>query len=193
MYSAKQYKYGKIFRDMGWPHFEQSVPWDSLEQYAKDNWAKMFANEDGKERPDVMKKVLEMARKEEDYANYSFVSTEEDVDYVRIINEAPEGTPFILVETRTRTNQAKEWHLFIHNDVLQNPLAQGVYVGDELTHPLIKTLGPEWGYEDCVSGHLENYRCISGDGATPGYVKQQVVSVKRLLNVKNTKTFVSFL
>ena len=124
--------------------------------------------------------------------NYSFVAAWEDVDYMRILKEAPEGTPFVLVETQTRNKQAKDWYLFIHQDILSNEKAQGVIVGGRKCVSTIKTISSTWGHEDSDTAP-DTYRFISGDGAIPGYIKQQVEAVKRALNPKDTRVVVTML
>ncbi len=140
----------------------------------------------------ALKEIVEKEFGMESDRNYSFVAAWEDVDYMRILKEAPEGTPFVLVETQTRTRQAKDWYLFIHQDILSNEKVQGLIVGGRNCVSLIKTISPTWGHEDNDTVPV-TYRFISGDGAIPGYIKQQVEAVKRALNPKDTKTKVSFL
>jgi hypothetical protein len=122
---------------------------------------------------------------------YIFVAAYEEVDYPRVLREAPEGTPFILVETQTRTKQAKDYELFIHNSILTDERVQGLTVGNQGTLRHITTISPTWGHNDDIDGLP--YRYIGGDGAIPGYIKQQVEAVKRLLNPKDTRNVVTFL
>jgi hypothetical protein len=109
---------------------------------------------------------------------YSFVAKEEDVDYTRIVREAPKGTPFILVEERSRDNQAKNWALFVHVSVLNDSrLGLVTYWGDK--------------WEDEPSTH--DYRYVRRLGAFPGLLRKEIDSIKRSLNPKNTKTVVTLL
>lgn len=140
----------------------------------------------------AVKAIVEKEFGMESDRNYSFVAAWEDVDYMRILKEAPEGTPFVLVETQTRNKQAKDWYLFIHRDILSNEKTQGLIVGRDKALKRVTTVSPAWGHEDKETV-LSTYRYIAGEGAIPGYVKQQIESVKRALNPKNTKTRVSFL
>ncbi len=122
---------------------------------------------------------------------YSFVSRKEDVDYDRVLRESPRGTQFILVEERTRKNQAISWTLLVHSSVLNDERIQGVQLGHDLTMSSVKTIGPKWGYDEVESTKLYSYRAISGDGSVPGYVKKGIDNIKRALNEKNTKTVVT--
>ena len=109
---------------------------------------------------------------------YEFVSREEDIDFNRILREAPKGTNFILVEARTRDNsRVKEWALLIHNSVLTNPLVQG--------------FSPEWGEDEVASTKLFSYRVTGGEGKAPGKIKKQIEDIKKALNPKDTKTVVT--
>lgn len=122
---------------------------------------------------------------------YTFVAANEDVDFNRIIAEAPKDTKFILVEERTRTRQAKVWSLFVHSSILNDPRVQGITLGDESDcHDNV--LGPEWGHSSLDdTAVLQNYRFIAHEGAVPGYVKKGIDYIKRDLNPKDTKVFVS--
>ena len=51
-------------------------------------------------------------------SSYTFVSTDEDVDLLRIIREAPAGSPFILIEKRNRNNKTDTF-LLVHETVLE--------------------------------------------------------------------------
>jgi hypothetical protein len=123
---------------------------------------------------------------------YSFVSAEEDVDFIRIVREAPKDTQFILVETRTRQNQAKESTLLVNNDVLRDERVQGYPLADLYVENSVR---PDWGHSDSpdTNGKLYSYRYWAFQGAFPGKVRKQVDNIKRALNPKDTKTIVTLL
>lgn len=205
-YTLEQYKLGKLFRDTSHPNFK-SFCWEEASQETRDNWVSLFLEEkealkdlrvDGELFPGekkAKKEILASYKKENTMKEhqYSFVSAYEDVNYIRVVREAPTGTPFILVETRTRDNQAKDWNLFIHNKVLTDPRVKGFVVGNTNAFPSIKTIGPTWGHADLYEEELHSYRSIGGDGAFPGYIRREVDDLKKALNPKDTKTLVSFL
>ena len=123
---------------------------------------------------------------------YSFVSAEEDVDYDRILRETPRGTLFILVEERTRDNQAKDWSLFVHNKVLSDPRVQGVSLGDTGAYKEVRTVSPTWGWDEMGETKLHSYRMADiGPDAIPGYVRKTIDYIKRTLNPKDTRTVVT--
>ena len=130
--------------------------------------------------------------------SYSFVTRKEDVDFIRIIKEAPKGSPFILVVTNNRIGQPQGWHFFVHNDILNNEDLQGLFFGTKFYNG--NTLNPSWGYTEVYTGPVEfdapvlrSYRYISGNGKFPGYIKQQIETIRRILNPKNIETVVTFL
>ena len=124
---------------------------------------------------------------------YEFVSREEDIDFNRILREAPKGTNFILVEARTRDNsRVKEWALLIHNSVLTNPLVQGFCIHeDDFDDRDENHISPEWGEDEVASTKLFSYRVTGGEGKAPGKIKKQIEDIKKALNPKDTKTVVT--
>ena len=117
--------------------------------------------------------------------NYSFVAREKDVDYQRIVEEAPEGTQFVLVETRTRNNQTKESILMVHVSVLKSEKIQQHRLGSG-------RISKKWGYKNS-SGPLSSYRFMAFVGPVPGKIMQQIEGLKRDMNPKNTKVVVKLL
>jgi len=202
-YTPEQYKFAKIYRDTAYPSYETTLPW-AQDQTVRDNWVEVFLERldnvnHPKETEEIHKLYKEdntMTEKTETASNqYSFVSAEEDIDYDRILRETPKGTLFILVEERTRDNQAENWSLFVHNTVLTNPEVKGVSLGSKETYHVVTTIGPEWGYNyiENFNGKvdLHSYRVVSGPGAVPGYVRKKIDYIKRSLNPKNRKTVVT--
>lgn len=128
-------------------------------------------------------------RKMEPEHRYSFVSAEQDVDYVRIVREAPAGTLFIVVEERNRfTNRAKGWVLLVHNTILRN---------DDLKYHNLagETLGVcgGWGQKDLPNGkELFSYRFVVGSGKFPREILQEIEKLKKLVSKKNTITTVEY-
>ena len=133
--------------------------------------------------------IQEELRKVENHS-YDFVAKEEDVDYIRIVREAPKDTPFIFVEERTRNGyKPSSWTLLVHNDLLKR--LEGLFlVLDELE------VNASWGDDEIPTlqgpKKLYSYRTIGGSGRFPGHVKQQVEKIKRMLNPKQTVVRVSY-
>lgn len=117
---------------------------------------------------------------------YSFVSREEDVDYLRILRETPKNTPYVLVEEKTRHNRPVTWTLFIHKSMLNNPDVQGKKV---LGH----SVSPTWGISSLPDGHEAfSYRYLSGSGKFPGIVKQELEKLRRGKTGKTRLTRVTY-
>ena len=135
------------------------------------------------ELQELSENIKEQLRKMETGNSYDFVSREDDIDYVRIVKEAPAKTPFILVEERDRlSGRPKHWSLFIHNDVLNHPALVNFFGG--------------WGLNEISYGgsskKLYSYRVFGGDGKFPGYTKQFLEFIRRRINPKNIRTSVRY-
>jgi hypothetical protein len=208
-FTDEEYKYGRLFRTIAYPHYEIEDPWDKMEQYAKDNWAEIYkfklCNDSDRHH---MENVHLIAKKERDFAvnttekieksenelkknQYSFVAAKSDIDYDRILREAPKGTLFLLVERRTRTDQADDWSLFVHNTVLTDERVEGVLLGHKDTHRSLTGISSNWGYSKIGDTELHSYRVIGAKGSVPGYVRKNIDHIKRALNPKDTKTVVT--
>lgn len=126
---------------------------------------------------------------------YSFVAREDDIDFGRIIREAPEGTPFILVESRTRKNQTKESLLLVSEEVLEDERTQGFPLADVYFED--NTVEPRWGHpynpNDPTNQKLVGYRYWAFQGRLPGRVRRQIDAIKNAINPKDTKVFVTLL
>jgi hypothetical protein len=120
-----------------------------------------------------------------DSHKYTFVAKNEDVDYLRIIDETPANTPVILVEERSRRNQPRNWTLLISGLVLNNTSLRGRRV-------LGKRISPNWGAKIDQPGY-GHYRYICGKGKFPGIVKQQIVKLLSNKREKDTLAHVSYL
>lgn len=133
----------------------------------------------------------------EDDRNYSFVSKDSEIDIVRIIEEAPEGTPFILVEEKSRTRRTLGWLLLVHTSVLSDINIQGKFLCCKCRQCTDMRVTPLWGDSEIVSEKgsvsLLHYKAASGPGKFPGIYKQQIEHLRRDMNAKNAETFVSFL
>ena len=115
--------------------------------------------------------------------SYSFVSREEDVDYARIIKEAPESEDFILVERKSRSGRPKDWMLLVRDRVLNRPETKNLLLDGEY-------LSGSWGYK--VPGLLYA-RSRSGLGKFPAKIKQEIEVIRAQLNPKNCRTTVTYL
>jgi hypothetical protein len=60
---------------------------------------------------------------------YSFVSAKDDVDVLRIISEAPKGSPFILIEIKNRVkNEVSKVFLLVHKKLTLDPRTKNILV-----------------------------------------------------------------
>lgn len=115
--------------------------------------------------------------------SYSFVSREEDVDYERILREAPESEDFVLVEKKSRSGRPKDWMLLVRDRVLNRPETKNLIINGEF-------LSGSWGYN--VPGLLYA-RSHSGLGKFPAEIKQEIEVIRARLNPKNCRTTVTYL
>lgn len=116
---------------------------------------------------------------------YRFVSKAEEVDYLRILREAPQGTLFILVEVKTRQNKPKSWTLFVHKKILNNPDLKDKKLGfltikhGDHFHTVPAKISSGWGDEVKVGPSVDpNFRYLSGTGKVSGLIKHHVDSVR---------------
>lgn len=116
---------------------------------------------------------------------YHFVSSEEDVDYLRILRETPTNTMFVLVEEKSRTNKPRKWSLFVHLSVLHNDQAQGKCLCG-------LKVNPNWGITSLPHSEDFPYRYISRVGKFPGIIKQEIERLRRGKSPKNTITKVTY-
>ena len=114
--------------------------------------------------------------------SYSFVSREEDVDYERILREAPEGEDFVLVQTADRRGRPKGWFLLVRNRVLDLPETKNLILDGEY-------LSGSWGYD----APRVDARFRSGSGKFPAEIKQEIEIIRARLNPKNCRTTVTYL
>jgi len=109
---------------------------------------------------------------------YRFVSGSDDVDYIRIVREAPQGTPFILVEEKTRNNKPRSWVLFVHTKILKSAALKDKRLGFEPNKEKNK-LGGQWGEEIQINGTtISDYRYIKGVGKAHGLLKHQIDAIR---------------
>lgn len=150
--------------------------------------------------PDLFKSTR---KKDTMTQTYSFTSRPEDVDFIRILKEAPKDTPFILVTTHDKKTHHQSHFLFVHNSVLSNPAAKGMKLGGKLQLAYEETsISPDWGfaYAPCgvkqfhIGDHLYSYRCMAIVGK-PGILKSQIERIKAAISPKRKSvvTTVDFL
>ena len=132
--------------------------------------------------------------------DYTFVTRSEEIDPIRVVKEAPAGTPFILMEESTRKGHPVRWTLFVSNNVLSDPDLFGRLLGLKKAVWRDRTCHEFWGwdqvsYENEEAKPLYSYRALSGTGKFPGYIKQQIEAIRRALNLnpKNAKVKVTYL
>jgi hypothetical protein len=120
---------------------------------------------------------------------YNFVARKNDVDYIRIVREAPKNTPFILVEEKNRKGQPRVSVLLIHKSVLSHHKLQGMEVSGE-------SISPSWGHKNSPFEDkklLYSYKYVVFQGKLPGFIKKEVESLRVALNPKDTKVLVTYL
>ncbi len=146
----------------------------------------------------ILRTIEEDLRKmENDGHIYKFTSTEEGVDYIRIVREAPKGTPFILVEERTRVgNKPIAWSLFVHNDVINNPAVKRFFTFDSgILNPAYVDLD-KWGVDSIEyngeTHKLYSYRVVGGEGRFFSSDRKTIESIKQRLNPRSIKTTVTY-
>lgn len=134
-------------------------------------------------------------------SSYSFVAREEDVDYLRVVREAPKDTSFIIVQERTRKNRPIFWMLLVNKSILSDHRAHGLPLGTQFRGKGQKVFHT-WGYDspDTVFGTgdtrlFHHYRAIGGNGKFPGEIKQQIQRIRAALNpeTKNVKATVTLI
>jgi len=126
--------------------------------------------------------------------SYTFVSERKDVDFVRIVREAPAGTPFIVIEIKDRATGKSRYGnepeilVLIHNNVVKNPRAKdlkvlgykisdsGYWSNDPASVPHLYSYVGRWVYEDKVNTF-----------------RNEIAKVKKALNSKDTVTKVELL
>lgn len=117
---------------------------------------------------------------------YSFISSESEIDFIRIVREA-NNHPFIQVDIQDRRGRSTDdIYFFVHNDILKNKDLRGVTLID-------RPLEPEWGGNDLKGQVLFSYRSINGCKKDISIFKDHVAHIKALLSSKNRKTFVTLL
>lgn len=135
---------------------------------------------------------------------YTFISEFYDVDFARIEREAPSGVDFIIVESKDRiTGKPQAWALLVHNNILNNDAVssrlvikhgreyvKGYVLGPKECVDLV--VSPTWGQDSLNGTLLNNYRLIGGEGKFPGFVKQHIEGIRRLVNPKQTETRVTY-
>lgn len=117
---------------------------------------------------------------------YSFISSESEIDFVRIVREA-NNHPFIQVDIQDRRGRSTDdIYFFVHNDILKNTALHGVkLLGD--------TVDMGWG-DDIIAGTtLYSYSYTKGSEKDIPTFKKHVAHIKALLSPKNRKTFVTLL
>ena len=200
-YTSEQLELGRKFRNT---YFSQVGPskihdpeWEELCEQTHENWTNFYFNPVS----DQDRKIRETVDKEnnlntaEPEHSYDFVSTYEGIDFVRIVKEAPKGTPFILVEAKTKQgNHPIAWALLIHNDVLSDNRVEGYCIHEEEVNDEDKDhISPEWGDNVIAGKTLYSYRHVGGEGRAPGRIKQQIETIKSALNPKDVRTKVTLL
>jgi hypothetical protein len=125
--------------------------------------------------------------------SYEFISRFIDIDLKRIIKEAPENSPFILIESRDRTsNKPLAWVLLVSLLILKDERTNDLVLANDFISPL-------WGNRSLYKNNLDiiyvanlGYRAITKLGKFPGKCKQEIENIKAVMNQKDTITTVSF-
>lgn len=125
--------------------------------------------------------------KTENEHEYHFISREHEVDYSRIVKEAPPRTPFILVEDQNRAHKTRGWILFVHEQVLAvGGLLDNISLAGE-------KVSPDWGVDKFQGKRFEGYRLRSAPGEFPKRIRPQIERLKARMSERDTKTIVRYL
>jgi hypothetical protein len=203
-YTPQQYEIAKKFREFYYKEVNQGDYletgwWEKMGEDTWNRWTSLYQTGEGflpqdKAAGDRARKLTDEFFKEKEVktvkpSSYTFVSTDKDVDLLRIIREAPAGSPFILIEKRNRNNKTDTF-LLVHEKVLNNPAVKNfpLYLG-----PGVQS---NWGIL-----RLGNFPGISLDGS--GYrghrifnhpthkLRAEIENIIKALNPKDTKTTVT--
>jgi hypothetical protein len=115
--------------------------------------------------------------------HYSFVSTPEDVDFQRIIDESPTNTAILLVEHKLRNGEPVCWDLFTNISLEYHKTTNQL-------HELIGAEDSDYMAFNTSDG-IDWYLVISIPGKAPGWVKQGIEKIRAELNPKNLVTRVT--
>jgi hypothetical protein len=179
-YTSQQYEKAQKFYE-----FYIGIP--VTRQWVSDSWVRWYLQTPiigTKSEKEAFRKTEEFFKekelKTENPSSYTFVSTDKDVDLIRVVEEAPEGANFILVESRDRNNNVlkKSWVL-VSRSALQNPRLQNGTLHNQ-------AVSPSWGITFTkgwrISFVTQNYVQA---------VRENIEALLRVLNPKNTKTTVT--
>ena len=120
---------------------------------------------------------------------YEFVARKSDVDYQRIIDEAPDSTDIIVVEERERNGRPTQAVVLLNARLALDPRVQNKIVAGASV--------AEWINEedDFAEEHREFsfIPLVLDTPKLPGFVKRQIANIQRALNPspKNRKVKVS--
>jgi hypothetical protein len=171
---------------------------DSWEEIVShDNWVHLYHAAILNKTPDELK-ARQTADKQYEERNpvksktpntYSFVSAKDDVDVLRIISEAPKGSPFILIEIHNRAGNGVEnkvsAFLLVHTDLTTDPRTRDltVYIGTlkkwDIETPWFADLT-----KTSYFGHDLFLRKVSE-------VREQIAQVMKALSPKDSRTTVT--
>jgi hypothetical protein len=121
-------------------------------------------------------------------STYSFSSKEEDIDVVRVLQESPAGTSFVLSEVKNRlNNKPLFWALFINSKVLDDHRVTSKYKEYfSIAHRSLWSVPRAEG--------VEVYLLVGADGRMPGFVRAALHYIKtHCFNPNDTLTDVTLI
>ena len=123
-------------------------------------------------------------------SSYTFVSTDKDVDLLRIIREAGD-VQFILIEKKNRNTNEVIAHLLIHEKVLNNSAVKNLKI---YGLPVDRNWGVNrLGYfpgKSLIGTGYQGHRLYPGDGDVEK-IRAEIEAVIKALNPKDTRTTVT--
>ena len=191
-YTPEQYERGKKYYEF---YFEHTIP----DSYDLDGYVRCYLN-----APNIGSAAEKEAfRKTEEFfaakenkvkvstpSNYTFVSTDKDVDLLRIVREARDGSPFILIEKKNRTSNKTDTFLLVHEKVLNNPTLSNLRLyGERVENNWgVYSLGHFPGKDLEGTGYQGHF--VNGDRNVSN-LRAEIEAVIKALNPKDTKTTVT--
>ena len=201
-YTNKQYEIAKKFREFYYketnaedsPLLEDGW-WERMRYFTWDRWAELYFTGQGFLPQDRARKLTDefFAAKENKVktpSSYTFVSTDKDVDLLRIIREAPDAQ-FILIEKKNRNTNKVISHLLIHEKVLNNPTVKNLKIYELPVDRNwgVDSLGYFPGKSLIGTGYQGHYLCDYNYNVST--VRAEIEAVIKALNPKDTKTVVT--
>jgi len=195
-YTPQQYEVARKFRDFYYGKKDDKF-WETLSESRKDEWVygsltrnhSEFSRSSFGNPWDQTEEFFNQKEKTVKPNSYTFVSTDKDVDLLRIIREALAESPFILIEKKNRNSNKTDTFLLVHESILNNPSTYKLplYGVDFHKNWGIVNLGGFPGTNLTGTG----YRAHEIFDYPTRKLRAEIEAVIKALNPKNTKTTVT--